>query len=89
MHATKSTEKVKVKDVLKHRNIWLSIIVFSLVMTALMAFQIFGPTYLVQAKGLSRYNNEFRNGCIRCWLCNFRFLNPNAFQSVLVVNQLL
>ena len=33
MHATKSTEKVKVKDVLKTRNIWLSIIVFSLVMT--------------------------------------------------------
>ncbi|MFL6561620.1 MAG: MFS transporter [Bacillus sp. (in: firmicutes)] len=53
MHAVKSTEKIKVKDVLKHRNIWLSIIVFSLVMTTLMAFQIFGPTYLVQAKGLS------------------------------------
>jgi len=53
MHATKSTEKVKIKDVLKHRNIWLSIVVFSLVMTTLMAFQIFAPTYLVQAKGLS------------------------------------
>ncbi len=53
MHTVKSTEKVKVKDVLKHRNIWLSITVFSLVMTTLMAFQIFGPTYLVQGKGLS------------------------------------
>jgi MFS transporter, ACS family, hexuronate transporter len=76
MHATKSTEKIKVKDILKLRNIWLSIIVFSLVMTVLMAFQIFGPTYLV-----IRYDNEFRNGCIRCWLCTFRFLNPNAFRA--------
>ena len=53
MHEYKSTEQVKVKDVLKNRNIILSIIIFSLVMTTLMAFQIFGPTYLVQAKGLS------------------------------------
>lgn len=48
-----SGEKVKVKDVLKHRNIWLSVVVFSLCMTCLMAFQIFAPTYLVQGKGLS------------------------------------
>ncbi|WP_246027712.1 MFS transporter [Lysinibacillus antri] len=53
VHSVKSSEKVKVKDILKHRNIWLSIIVFSAGMTALMAFQIFGPTYLVQAKGIS------------------------------------
>lgn len=59
MHDTKSTEKVKVKDVLKNRNIILSIIIFSLLMTTLMAFQIFAPTYLVQAKGLSSTTMSF------------------------------
>ena len=76
MHATKSTEKVKVKDVLKHRNIWLSIVVFSLVMTTLMAFQIFGPTYLVQAKGLSDTTMSFVMASFGVGYAIFGFLIP-------------
>ena len=76
MHATKSTEKVKVKDVLKHRNIWLSIVVFSLVMTTLMAFQIFGPTYLVQAKGLSATTMSFVMASFGVGYAIFGFLIP-------------
>ena len=76
MHATKSTEKVKVKDILKHRNIWLSIIVFSLVMTILMAFQIFGPTYLVQAKGLSDTTMSFVMAAFGVGYAIFGFLIP-------------
>ena len=76
MHTTKSTEKVKVKDVLKHRNIWLSIVVFSLVMTTLMAFQIFGPTYLVQAKGLSSTTMSFVMASFGVGYAIFGFLIP-------------
>ena len=76
MHATKSTEKVKVKDVLKNRNIWLSIVVFSLVMTTLMAFQIFGPTYLVQAKGLSATTMSFVMASFGVGYAIFGFLIP-------------
>ena len=76
MHATKSTEKVKVKDILKLRNIWLSIIVFSLVMTVLMAFQIFGPTYLVQAKGLSDTTMSFVMAAFGVGYALFGFLIP-------------
>ncbi|WP_235847012.1 MFS transporter [Neobacillus soli] len=76
MHAIKSTEKVKVKDVLKHRNIWLSIVVFSLVMTTLMAFQIFGPTYLVQAKGLSDTTMSFVMASFGVGYAIFGFLIP-------------
>ncbi len=76
MHATKSTEKVKVKDILKLRNIWLSIIVFSLVMTVLMAFQIFGPTYLVQAKGLSDTTMSFVMAAFGAGYALFGFLIP-------------
>jgi len=77
MHNVKSTEKVKVKDVLKHRNIWLSIIVFSLVMTTLMAFQIFGPTYLVQAKGLSDTTMSFVMAAFGVGYAIFGFLIPS------------
>lgn len=76
MHATKSTEKMKVKDILKLRNIWLSIIVFSLVMTVLMAFQIFGPTYLVQAKGLSDTTMSFVMAAFGVGYALFGFLIP-------------
>ncbi|WP_203247376.1 MFS transporter [Sporosarcina beigongshangi] len=76
MHAVKSTEKVKVKDILKHRNIWLSIVVFSLVMTTLMAFQIFGPTYLVQAKGLSGTTMSFVMASFGVGYAIFGFLIP-------------
>ena len=76
MHAIKSTEKVRVKDVLKHRNIWLSIVVFSLVMTTLMAFQIFGPTYLVQAKGLSDTTMSFVMATFGIGYAIFGFLIP-------------
>ncbi|MFE4242576.1 MFS transporter [Peribacillus butanolivorans] len=76
MHATKSTEKIKVKDILKLRNIWLSIIVFSLVMTVLMAFQIFGPTYLVQAKGLSDTTMSFVMAAFGVGYALFGFLIP-------------
>ena len=76
MHATTSTEKVKVKDVLKNRNIWLSIVVFSLVMTTLMAFQIFGPTYLVQAKGLSATTMSFVMASFGVGYAIFGFLIP-------------
>lgn len=47
------TEKVSFKDVIKHRNIWLSIIIFSLFMVYVMAFNIFGPVFLVNVKGFS------------------------------------
>jgi MFS transporter, ACS family, aldohexuronate transporter len=47
-----SSEKVSFKEVIKHRNIWLSIIIFSCFMIYVMAFNIFGPTFLVNAKGL-------------------------------------
>ena len=77
IHAVKSTEKVKVKDILKHRNIWLSIIVFSLVMTTLMAFQIFGPTYLVQAKGLSDTTMSFVMAAFGVGYAIFGFLIPS------------
>lgn len=76
MHAIRSTEKVKVKDVLNHRNIWLSIIVFSLVMTTLIAFQIFGPTYLVQAKGLSDTTMSFVMATFGGGYAIFGFLIP-------------
>jgi MFS transporter, ACS family, hexuronate transporter len=76
MHATKSTEKIKVKDVLKHRNIWLSVVIFSLVMTTLMAFQIFGPTYLVQAKGLSETTMSFVMASFGVGYAIFGFLIP-------------
>ncbi|WP_035445753.1 MFS transporter [Bacillus sp. UNC41MFS5] len=77
MHEIKSTEKVKVMDVLKHRNIWLSIVVFSLVMTTLMAFQIFGPTYLVQAKGLSDTTMSFVMATFGIGYAIFGFLIPS------------
>ncbi|MDR7236406.1 MFS transporter [Neobacillus drentensis] len=48
-----SADKVSFKDVIKHRNIWLSIIMFSFFMTYVMAFNIFGPNFLVNAKGFS------------------------------------
>ncbi|WP_043929736.1 MFS transporter [Bacillus sp. EB01] len=76
MHEFKSTDKVKVKDVLKHRNIWLSILIFSLVMTTLMAFQIFGPTYLVQAKGLSDTTMSFVMASFGAGYAIFGFLIP-------------
>lgn len=76
MHAIKSTEKAKIKDVLKHRNIWLSIVVFSLVMTTLMAFQIFGPTYLVKAKGLSDTTMSFVMASFGVGYAIFGFLIP-------------
>ena len=77
IHTTKSIEKVKVKDVLKHRNIWLSIIVFSLVMTTLMAFQVFGPTYLVQAKGLTDTTMSFVMAAFGVGYALFGFLIPS------------
>ena len=77
LHATKSTEKVKVKDIFKHRNIWLSIVVFSLVMTTLMAFQIFGPTYLVQEKGLSATTMSFVMASFGIGYAIFGFLIPS------------
>lgn len=48
-----STKKVSFKEVIKHRNIWLSIIVFSFFLIYVMAFNIFGPVFLVNVKGMS------------------------------------
>lgn len=48
-----SKEKASLKDVICHRNIWLSIIIFSCFMIYVMAFNIFGPTILVNYKHLS------------------------------------
>ncbi|MEH7414937.1 MFS transporter [Neobacillus drentensis] len=48
-----SREKVGFRDVMKHRNIWLSIVIFSFFMIYVMAFNIFGPTFLVNYKHLS------------------------------------
>ncbi|MEH7095300.1 MFS transporter [Neobacillus vireti] len=48
-----SREKVDFKEVLKHRNIWLSVVIFSFFMIYVMAFNIFGPTFLVNYKHLS------------------------------------
>ena len=50
--STTSKEKVGIKDVMGHRNIVLSIIIFSFFMIYMMAFQIFGPTFLVNYKQL-------------------------------------
>ncbi|MBM4763556.1 MFS transporter [Bacillus sp. B15-48] len=82
LHNVKSTEKVKVKDVLKHRNIWLSIVVFSLVMTTLMAFQIFGPTYLVQAKGLTNTTMSFVMAAFGVGYAIFGFLIPTISERI-------
>lgn len=46
-------EKPSFKQVIKNRNILLSIIIFSFFMVFLMAFQIFTPVFLVNVKGLS------------------------------------
>lgn len=46
-------EKINFKQMLKHRNIWLSIIIFSAFMTYIMAFNIYGPLFLVNVKGVS------------------------------------
>ncbi|MEH7252375.1 MFS transporter [Neobacillus niacini] len=51
--STASSEKVSFREVMKHRNIWLSIVTFSFFMIYVMAFQIFGPVYLVNAKQFS------------------------------------
>ena len=48
-----SSEKVGFKDIIGHRNVWLSIIIFSCFMIYVMAFNIFGPTILVNYKHLS------------------------------------
>ncbi|MBT2654975.1 MFS transporter [Bacillus sp. ISL-18] len=48
-----SREKVGFKEVMKHRNIWLSVVIFSFFMIYVMAFNIFGPTFLVNYKHLS------------------------------------
>ncbi|WP_026821139.1 MFS transporter [Arthrobacter castelli] len=45
--------KGKLKDVLKNRNIILSIIMFSGFMVYLMALQVFGPIYLTNVKGFT------------------------------------
>lgn len=50
---TTTNEKVSFKEVIKHRNIWLSIIIFSCFMTFLMAFSIYTPLFLVNVKGVS------------------------------------
>ena len=48
-----ASEKVSFKDVIKHRNIWLSIVIFSCFMIYVMSFNIFGPTFLVNFKHFS------------------------------------
>ncbi|MFJ7746628.1 MFS transporter [Peribacillus sp. NPDC097295] len=50
---TSENEKINFKEVIKHRNIWLSIIIFSCFMTFLMAFSIYTPLFLVNVKGVS------------------------------------
>ncbi|MER2191714.1 MAG: MFS transporter [Solibacillus sp.] len=82
MHETKSTEKVKVKDVLKNRNIILSIITFSLFMTTLMAFQIFAPTYFVQAKGLSSTTMSFVMAAFGVGYAIFGFAIPMLSEKI-------
>ena len=82
IHETHSTEKVSVKDVIKNRNIILSIIVFSLLMTALMAFQIFGPTYFVQAKGLSDTTMSFVMASFGVGYAIFGFLIPMISEKI-------
>ncbi|MEH7111376.1 MFS transporter [Neobacillus niacini] len=46
-------KKAGVKEVFKHRNMWLSIIIFSFFLIYVMSFNIFGPVFLVNAKGMS------------------------------------
>ncbi|MFC2947611.1 MFS transporter [Virgibacillus sediminis] len=46
-------QKMGIKQVMGNRNILLSIIIFSCFMVYLMSFQIFGPVFLVNGKGLS------------------------------------
>jgi MFS transporter, ACS family, hexuronate transporter len=48
-----SSEKVGFKDIIGHRNVWLSIIIFSCFMIYVIAFNIFGPTILVNYKHLT------------------------------------
>ncbi|SDH60666.1 Sugar phosphate permease [Alteribacillus persepolensis] len=50
---TTANKGAGLKEVLKHRNIWLSVIIFSCFMVYLMAFQIFAPVFLVNVKSFS------------------------------------
>lgn len=76
LHEVGPAETMRVRDVIKNRNIVLSIIIFSLVMTTLMAFQIFGPTYFVQAKGLSSTMMSFVMAAFGVGYALFGFLVP-------------
>lgn len=82
MHETHSKEKVKAKDIFKNRNIILSIIVFSLLMTCLMAFQIFGPTFLITAKGLSSTTMSFVMAAFGVGYAIFGFLIPMISEKI-------
>ncbi|TBL76563.1 MFS transporter [Paenibacillus thalictri] len=56
---TSAIEKLSLKDVLGHRNIWLTVLIFSCFMIYLMAFQIFGPVYMVNDKHMSTTTMSF------------------------------
>lgn len=48
-----ANKKAGVKEVFKHRNMWLSIIIFTFFLIYVMSFNIFGPVFLVNVKGMS------------------------------------
>ena len=79
---TAAAQKGGVTTVLKNKNILLSIVVFSLVMTTLMAFQIFGPTYLVEAKGFSSTTMSFVMAAFGVGYALFGFLVPMISEKV-------
>ncbi|GHH99799.1 MFS transporter [Neobacillus kokaensis] len=48
-----SESKIKIMDVIKNRNIWLSMIICGFALTWFNVFAVFAPTYLVNIKGFS------------------------------------
>lgn len=72
----KPVEKVRLKDVIKNRNIILSIIIFSLFMTYVMAFQIFTPVFLVNGKSLTEGTMSMIMASFGAGMALFGFIVP-------------
>lgn len=69
-------EKVRLVDVIKNRNIILSIVIFSLFMTYVMAFQIFTPVFLVYGKGVTEGTMSIIMASFGAGMALFGFIVP-------------
>ena len=81
IHDIGNQQKAKVSDVIKNRNIVISIIVFSLLMTTQMGFLIFGPTYLVNAKGVTDTTMSFIMASFGVGFAIFGFILPTLSEK--------